>query len=206
MHEPGFRVTPDAAHHPLFAVAEAACLVLAVGALAERAHPAPRLVVPFLVAASLGMAIGPAAAAPRLLAAIVLLAAAGLVPVATRRMAHLAAPARGRIAAAPLARIAAGLGLTVIAVIFAATSHPSGEPVAIALAVVLAGLLAASLPAPPPTRLLRLALPGGGLALLAANLPGASAALLVLPVLLPLLALGAGTAILRRVATLLAAR
>ena len=35
-----------------------------------------------------------------------------------------------------------------------------------------------------PTRLLRLALPGGGLALLAANLPGASAALLVLPVLI----------------------
>ncbi len=195
-------MTPDVAHHPVFAVAEAACLVLATGALAERATPAPRLVPPFLVAGAAGMALAPAGAAPRLLAALLLLATAALLPFASRRMAHLAAAVRERPTAAPLARIAAALGLTVLAVIFAATSRPSGEPVAIALAVVLVGLLAATLPATLPQHLVRLALPGGGLALLAATLPGAPASLLVMPVLLPLLALLAGSAILGRVAGL----
>ena len=116
-------MTPDAAHHPVFAVAEAACLVLATGALAERAT---RLVQPFLVAAAAGMALGPAGLAPRLLAALLLLATAFLLPPAIRRMAHLATPSRTPPTAAPLARIAAGLGLAVIAVIFAATSRPSG--------------------------------------------------------------------------------
>lgn len=195
-------MTPDAVHHPAFAVAEAACLVLAIGALAERATPVPRLVQPCLVAGAAGMALGPAAPVPRLLAALLLLATAALLPQAARRMAHLATAARVRPAIAPLARIAGALALTVVAVVFAATSRPSGEPVAIALAVVLVGLLAAGLPATLPQHLVRLSLPGLGLALLAATLPAPPASLLVMPVLMPLLALFAGAGILGRVAVL----
>ncbi len=193
-------MSPAAIHDPLFAVAEAACLVLAVGALVR---PSARLVPAFLLAAALGLAVSPASAGARLLAAFALLATAALLPAAGRRMAHLGqdrGPRPG--AAAPLVRIAAALGLTVLAVIFAATSRPSGEPVAIALAVVLVGLLAATLPAPETLLLPRLTLPGGGLALLAANLPGAPPVLLVLPAMLPLLAVLAGAAILGRVAVM----
>ena len=197
-------MTPDAAHHPVFAVAEAACLVLAIGALAERAQPVPRLVQPLLIAAAFGMAVGPAALAPapgrvRCAGGDGGMAAIRRAPDGPSRDRRPRA-GRGRAARADRGRAGArGAGGDLRghqpAVRRARGDRARGGA---------GGLLAASLPAPAPTRLLRLGLPGAGLALLAASLPGVPAALLVMPVLLPLLALLAGGAILGRIATLMA--
>lgn len=192
-----------------FAVPEALALVLAIALPLERAGPRLRLLQPFLLSAAIAVlatAASGAGVAARIAAAAALLAGAVLVAPAARRIAHhgpeAARPAGGPVRRGALLPVAAALAILVLAVVFGARLAPGREPVAIGLATALVGLFATSLPAPEPARLLLLFVPCAGTTLLAASLSAPPAALLVVPAVLPLAALAAGSAILARTASL----
>lgn len=192
-----------------FAVPEALALVLAIALPLERTAPRLRLLRPFLLSAGVGVLATAAAGvgvAARVAAAAALFAGAALVGPAGRRIAHHAPPAPGAAAGAvrrgALLPVAAALAILVLAVVLGAGLAPGREPVAIGLATALVGLFAASLRAPEPARLLLLFVPSAGTTLLASSLSAPPAALMVVPAMLPLAALGAGSAILARTASL----